>query len=115
MLSATQYSNSYYGWKWNGSGWSVDATIKSGLAGVSWGSCYSTVFWIGSDLFLIRGSGNGYHVGWKWNGSGWDSNSTIVSGLAKINTYVSPAVFWIGTALYLIVGDFNGNFYGFKY
>jgi parallel beta-helix repeat protein/surface protein len=109
-------SGKFYGFTWNGTGWTVNITINASLPDIG---SYSTpsVFYKDSSWYLISGSGSidGKFYGYKWNGANWVVDLTINASLTNFADYTVPSVFYKDGILNLIAGGWSGNFYGYNY
>ena len=113
-LISGAWSNSFYGWYWNGTAWVPDATA-SAMSGFGSGNS-PTVFLDGSTLKLLSGTHMGVWYSWRWTGSAWTSDSSISDGLPyDMGFYGTPHVFLDGSTLKLIYGEGNGNFAGYRW
>ena len=106
----------FYGFKWNGSGWSEDTAIVNGLSDIGTES-FPAVFTLNDNMYLIAGRNRSSYafVGYKWNGAGWSSDNSIIAGLPTIGYLASPTVFYINKTLYFITGNSGGTFDGFEW
>jgi len=100
----------FYGYVWNGAGWTANSTIVGGLVDVGNTADVET-FFINGKMNLISGSAAGF-FGYTWNGTGWSANSTINASLTCVGGACSPAVFNFNGTWYLISGKQDGTFDG---
>nr|WP_319570254.1 hypothetical protein [uncultured Draconibacterium sp.] len=78
----------------------------------------STVFLIGSDLYMIKGKSTSTLLGYKWSDENqqWEQNSGIISGIdLSGSSYLDPNAIFYNSELYLIVGDETGNYHAYKW
>jgi len=90
------------GYKWSGSTWAVDTDIVDGITAKTSSTAVS-VFYIGTDLYLIKGN-TSTNDGYKWSGSTWAADTDIVDGIPDVSSYASVSPIVIGGETYLVVG-----------
>ena len=104
------------GYAWDGTIWTQNSTIETGLSDVG---IYSTptAFYEDGNLYLIVGESNPSINSYRWTGSTWTSDTSIIDGLSIVSGEFQPTVFYIGSDLYLLGATFDGAdvLYGWKW
>jgi len=91
-------TNSYYsGYDWNGTGWTSNATIISGLGIPGYPRSEPEVIYnlTGDESWsFICGGYHGWIYAWHWDGSTWIENTTLVAGISDVGQYSHPVLFY---------------------
>ena len=95
----------FVGWQWNGSSWTLNSSIITGLGDIGLNSRPS-VYNNNGTFKLISSRFTGSLVGWQWNGTSWISNSSIVNG---ISTQQYNHVYNDSGTLKLILNNHDGT------
>lgn len=110
----------FNGFYYNGTGWTEDSNLVSGLGDIG---TYSTPT-IGEGITdngtweLITGTSGGSFLGFYWNGVAWVNDSSIVDGLGNIGTATIPSVVYNLTGeekWELLSGESSSGLTGFYY
>jgi len=115
---ALLYSGSIYGYDWNGSGWSANTTLVSGvLSGVdqyAYGFYTKpTVFKREGEWYLLFGSRFSNSLSYNWNGTSWKWSELGCSGIPTIG-YGMPCSFEMNAIQYVVFGNSGGTCTGFS-
>lgn len=96
-------------------GFSVDASLISGLDKVTELHAKPNIFYLGDRWNLIAGRNDGLFDGWTWDGSTWQDNASLVTGLTDVGSYATPTTLYWGNNWNLICGNSSGLFTGFTW
>ncbi|MHA7109231.1 hypothetical protein ACRTDU_03845 [Sunxiuqinia elliptica] len=107
---ANEYNAVSYGYIWNGSGWTNNTSIVSGLT--SYGRSRTYVFQVGTSLYALTFTNNA-NYGFKWNGTSWVSDNSIEINGGSFSSDGTPTVFKSGGYYRMLVGDGLGNITGY--
>ena len=101
VLIAGESDGVFNGFFWNGTGWTENTSLVSGLGDVGAASTpFVTYNLIGDNKWtLFSGENDGVFNGYYWNGTGWTENTSLVSGLVDIGFRSTPFV------TYNLIGD----------
>ena len=105
----------WFGYVWNGTDWTSNATIKAGLPTVGSGTYFhGSAFYKGSSWRLIYGQNDGKFYGYTWGGTEWEVDEEVNESLPDIGTSSEPTIFYKDDYWYLISGNSLGTFNGFN-
>lgn len=114
-LIATNGSGTFYAYTWNGSTWTVNSTILTGLSAVT--NASPAIGEINGKLCLLTTNGQNGQSAFYWDSVNitWVSDSTIITGYTKSGYYCEPNLFTLNNTLYLVyIGSYSqwtGNVY----
>lgn len=105
-------AGTWYGYSWNGSSWSVNTSIKTGIANVQKGG--AAYFEYGGNQYLVVGTQSGAWAGYVWGTTSWVTSNTPKTGLSAA-TFGRPCIFNYAGDIYMIHGRSTGVFVGYKW
>ena len=101
----------FYGFVWNGTGWSNDTLIAKGLFDVGYFST-PVFFKINQSEYLLTSGCFDFYRMYELKGNSW----LRISDLDELSgfQYSRHTIFNLGLNYYMIRGSFTGSFYGYK-
>jgi len=117
---AGEWAGVFTGYQWDGTTWSSNSSIASGLDDVGYRSAPAVVYNFSGNTnwTLISGDSDGTFFGFQWNGTSWVQNTSLISGLGDIGGYSTPSIvynFSGNNKWTMISGEYNGVFVGFQW
>ena len=109
-------SNTWSGYRWTGSTWTVDSSIISGLPTDIGFSVSPNHFEISGSHYILVGLRDGTWKCYEWNGSSWVvATPDYSTGLSDVGSYAKGVVFETGGSIYCVAGSEDGAWDGFKW